>query len=193
MPVTVPAEEKIELPSQKQKDAVDTLKSAPSAVGRAIQNFGNAVGAKFGMETGEAQPSRPTSNVVPAPEVQTRVDNVQPMPAQIIGKRDPFRPFTLNVRSPRGNRVNLSPLERYELGQLKLVGVVWNIKEPNAVVEDSGGLGYVVKVGTPIGSNEGKVKAIQPEKIVIEEIEIDVFGAKKKIERSMRLAPEKAE
>jgi type IV pilus assembly protein PilP len=99
----------------------------------------------------------------------------------------------LNNRPSQQRRENLSPLQRYEVGQLKLVGVIWDVKEPNAMVEDSAGLGYVVRIGTPIGSNEGKVKAIQPAKIVIEEFEIDLYGAKKKIERTMRLAPEKAE
>jgi Tfp pilus assembly protein PilP len=48
-------------------------------------------------------------------------------------------------------------------------------------------------MGTPIGSNEGKVKRIQPGGILIEEFEIDLYGAKKKVERNMRLATEKAE
>jgi type IV pilus assembly protein PilP len=76
---------------------------------------------------------------------------------------------------------------------LKLVGAIWDIKQPNAIVEDSAGLGYVVRIGTPIGSNEGKVITIQPARLVIEEFQFDVYGAKKKIERSMRLEPEKAE
>jgi type IV pilus assembly protein PilP len=107
-------------------------------------------------------------------------------------KRDPFRPFTIDRPSERRRR-DRSPLERYELGQLKLVGVIWDIKQPNAIVEDAAGLGYVVKTGTPIGANEGKVKRIDPAGLVIEESEIDLFGSKKRVERNMRLATEKAE
>jgi Tfp pilus assembly protein PilP len=40
------------------------------------------------------------------------------------------------------------------------------------------GLGYVVKVGTPIGANDGKVKAIKPNEIIIEETYVDLFGKK---------------
>jgi Tfp pilus assembly protein PilP len=61
------------------------------------------------------------------------------------------------------------------------------------MIEDAAGLGYVVKMRTPIGANEGKVKRIQPGGILIEEFEIDLYGAKKKVERNMRLATEKAE
>lgn len=105
-------------------------------------------------------------------------------------RRDPFRPITLNVRSNTRRRENLSPLERVELGQLNLVGIVWDIKEPRAMVEDAAGLGYVVKVGTPIGSNDGTVKAIRRNQIVVEEFTDDIYGVRKKIDRSLNLATE---
>jgi type IV pilus assembly protein PilP len=110
-----------------------------------------------------------------------------------VGKRDPFRPITLNIRSNVRRRENLSPLERYELGQLKLVGVIWDTKNPTALVEDTTGLGYTVKLGTPIGANDGKVRAIKPGALVIEEDYIDLYGAKKKREVSMTLAVERSE
>jgi Tfp pilus assembly protein PilP len=79
------------------------------------------------------------------------------------------------------------------LGQLKLVGVVWHVKEPNAVIEDSVGLGYIIKIGTPIGANEGKVKTIRPNEVIVEEAYVDLFGAKKKREVSIKLSVEKTE
>ena len=87
-------------------------------------------------------------------------------------------------------RENLSPLERFELGQLKIVGIVWDIKEPRAMIEDSAGLGYVVKIGTPIGSNDGKVKTIHRDQIVIEENYTDAYGGQKKRDVRMRLSTE---
>ena len=106
------------------------------------------------------------------------------------GRRDPFRPITLNVRTNTRRRENLSPLERFEIGQLKLVGVVWSVKEPTALVEDSSGLGYMVKVGTPIGSNDGKVREVRRDSLIVEEFFVDLYGAKKRREVSMRLAVE---
>ncbi len=105
-------------------------------------------------------------------------------------RRDPFRPITLNVRSNTRRRENLSPLERLDLGQLNLVGIVWDIKEPRAMVEDSAGLGYVIKVGTPIGNNDGTVKAILRNQIVVEEFTDDIYGVRKKIDRSLNLPTE---
>ena len=83
-----------------------------------------------------------------------------------------------------------TPLERYEIGQLKLVGVVSDPKEPRAMIEDSSGLGYIVKVGTPIGPDEGKVRAIKRNEVVIEETYIDFYGARKVRQVSMRMAAE---
>jgi Tfp pilus assembly protein PilP len=119
----------------------------------------------------------------------------QPEPPRILSptKRDPFRPFTTNTRPSIRRRENLTPLERYDLGQLKLVGVIWDVKEPNAIVEDSAGLGYVVRVGTPIGANDGKVKLIKPSEIIIEETHVDIYGAKKKRDVNMVLHEEKAQ
>lgn len=170
---------------------MDKLRAAPEAVGKTLQALGKTVGAKLGMGSGEVKTEKPASENAPAPEKQNGESQAPAVP--VIGKRDPFRPFTLNRASGRRPPQNLSPLERYELGQLKLVGVIWDIKQPNAIVEDAAGLGYVVKTGTPIGANEGKVKRIQPAGLIIEEFEIDVFGSKRKVERSMRLATEKAE
>jgi Tfp pilus assembly protein PilP len=74
-----------------------------------------------------------------------------------------------------------------------LVAIIWDIKEPKAMVEDSAGLGYVVNIGTPIGMNDGKIKAITPKEIIIEEFYVDLYGAKKKRDVDMRLSVEKSE
>lgn len=184
------AQEKTETPSQKSKDAVDKLRSAPEAMGKTLHALGKSVGAKLGLAGGEEKTAKLTGEIAPTPDKEN--ESKAPV-GPVLSKRDPFRPFTLNrpVAGPRP--APRSPLERYELGQLKLVGVIWDIKQPNAIVEDAAGLGYVVRAGTPIGANEGKVKRIQPAGLIIEEFEIDVFGTKKKVERNMRLATEKAE
>jgi Tfp pilus assembly protein PilP len=61
------------------------------------------------------------------------------------------------------------------------------------MIEDSAGLGYVVKVGTPIGPNDGKVKAIKPDQIIVEETYLDLFGGKKRREVNIKLFVGRAE
>jgi Tfp pilus assembly protein PilP len=106
------------------------------------------------------------------------------------GKRDPFQPLPLRAQAKRRPRENLSPLERYDLGQLQLVGIVWDAKAPRAMVEDAAGLGYVVGVGTAIGPNDGKIKEIKPAEVVIEETYTDFYGARKNRRVSMKLVSE---
>ena len=79
---------------------------------------------------GEPQTAKPAPNgkIENSEGKSAPVEN--PQPATVVGRRDPFRPITLNLRTNVRRRENLSPLERFELGQLKLVGIIWTIKNP---------------------------------------------------------------
>jgi len=185
------AQEDLATPSQKTKEAVDKLLRAPSAVSKGLQSLGNTAKAHLrDAVTATKSTKADSERAAPAGE---RPDQPPASGIATLGRRDPFRPYTLTGRSIGRPRQNLSPLERYDLGQLKLVGVVWHVKEPNAVIEDSVGLGYIIKVGTPIGTNEGRVKAIKPSEVIVEEAYVDLFGAKKKRDVSMKLSVEKTE
>jgi type IV pilus assembly protein PilP len=108
------------------------------------------------------------------------------------GKRDPFRPpYMVGMRRGAAEAPK-TPLQRYELGQLKLVGVVWEQDEPKALIEDSAGLGYVVGRGALIGPNGGVVKRIEPDRLVVEEEFLDFYGRTRKREVPLELAPAEA-
>ena len=91
-----------------------------------------------------------------------------------IGRRDPFRPPQARTMAAAGG--DRSPLQRYEIGQLKLVAVIYDTSSPRAVVEDEAGLGYIVKLGTEIGVNGGIVRGIDRGRILVEEQSVDFFG-----------------
>ncbi|MGD9764050.1 MAG: pilus assembly protein PilP [Candidatus Binatia bacterium] len=91
-------------------------------------------------------------------------------------RRDPFRPFTLNLRPETQEEEILSPLQRYELPQLRLAGVVLDLLPPRAMLQDNSGMGFIVTPGTPIGRRHGVVKSIEPRRIVVEEIVLDYYG-----------------
>jgi len=95
-------------------------------------------------------------------------------PYDATGRRDPFRPFMLDLKADPPPHV--TPLQRYELGQLTVVGTVWEVSPPRGMVEDSMGMGYIVSVGTPIGRNGGVVTAIEPRQVVVEERVLDFYG-----------------
>lgn len=117
-------------------------------------------------------------------ELARAVEPAADLPYSASGRRDPFRP-------PRAGSVRSgepqTPLQRYEIGQLRLVAVIYDTREPRAVVEDGQGLGYIVKVGTPVGPNGGQVRDIQRGRVLITEDSVDFYGEHRLNEVAMEL------
>ncbi len=108
------------------------------------------------------------------------------------GKIDPFEPLfrekPVSVKEKKKKkRIPQTPLERIALSQLKLVGIIVASSGNRALVEESSGKGYVIKKGTYIGVNSGKVVQIKKEKVVVEEEFEDVFGKTKLRQREIKL------
>ncbi|MBX7143381.1 MAG: pilus assembly protein PilP [Oligoflexia bacterium] len=101
------------------------------------------------------------------------------------GKRDPFRPY--DIAPKQVNDASKTPLERYNLGELKLTAVLKGFDGPTAIVENAAGKGFSVKKGTKIGNNGGEVVEILPDKLLILETEIDFTGEKKTRTLELRL------
>ncbi|GAB4267272.1 MAG: hypothetical protein Kow0092_20560 [Deferrisomatales bacterium] len=97
-----------------------------------------------------------------------------------VGLRDPFQPFIkLEVKKKAKPQVFVpkTPLQRYAVEELRLVGILWARKgRAKALIEDPEGKGYVVSSGTLVGDRGGKVIEIRPEKVVIEERSVDLLG-----------------
>lgn len=112
----------------------------------------------------------------------------KPPPYDPVGKIDPFKPLfsdaptiettTANIPKvvKRKKRIPRTPLERIDLSQLKLVGIVRSSDVDRALVEEVNGKGYVVKKGTYIGVNAGKVVQILSDRIVVEEEVENILG-----------------
>jgi type IV pilus assembly protein PilP len=97
------------------------------------------------------------------------------------GLRDPFEPFIrLEEKKPQAKPqvfVPRTPLQRYALEEIRLVGVVW--AEGNrsvALVEDPEGKGYMVGGGVLIGDRGGRIIRIHPDRVDVEERFVDLFG-----------------
>jgi type IV pilus assembly protein PilP len=85
------------------------------------------------------------------------------------GRRDPFRPPVEGQpdrsRDARGRE--RGPLERFDLEQLKLEGIVWGLPNPWALVATPDGLGHRIRRGAPIGRDGGTVESIKPGEVVV--------------------------
>ena len=148
--------------------------------GGAVVALGLTLGA--GARAADTPPVRPeaTPAVMPAAPVDRDVAY------DPTGRRDPFRPPRVNQLLVGG--AERTPLQRYELTQLRLVAVIYDTRDPRAVVEDDGGLGYIIRVGTKVGLNDGVVRGIERGRVLVEEESVDFFGERRSSEVVLEMA-----
>ena len=104
------------------------------------------------------------------------------------GKPDPFKPFIQLTPVRDASRSGpLTPLQKYDISQLKLVAIISTPEGNIALIEDATGKGYFLKKGTWVGKNDGKVTKILKDKVIIEEVYQDIFGQTKTNEISLFL------
>ncbi len=87
------------------------------------------------------------------------------------GRKDPFTPFISEEvvqEEIKKAEQKLTGMQRFEPGQLTVVGIVFSDKGPVAMVQDSTGKGYVIEKGTKIG-RAGVVENIQANQVVIKQ------------------------
>jgi len=118
----------------------------------------------------------------PAPAPEPAAEALEPaFSYQPVGLRDPFEPFIrLDEPKPKTKPqvfVPRTPLQRYALEEIRLVGVMWAEGGRSvALVEDPEGKGYVVSGGVLIGDRGGKIIGIRPDRVDVEERFVDLFG-----------------
>ena len=116
------------------------------------------------------QASPPATPGTPAPALAEIVPTYDPR-----GKFDPFKPFLLTMRAggegSEAKKKPLTPLQKMALSEVQagLRAIVWGKMGNKALVEDATGKGYVLTVGTYVGQNDGIVKKILEDRIVVEE------------------------
>jgi type IV pilus assembly protein PilP len=102
------------------------------------------------------------------------------------GKPDPFKPFIQSAS--RGSRTApATPLQKFDISQLKLVAIISTSDGNIALVEDATGKGYFLRKGTWVGKNDGKVTKILKDTVIIQEVYQDIFGQTKTSEISLSL------
>lgn len=121
-------------------------------------------------------------------------------------RRDPFRPYgqaQLNPIVPvdlsddgKGSKgggttpppPNLgTPLQNYDISQFKLLGIIWNVKNPKAVIKDPLNKQHILYKYTKIGRNNGFVADIREGGVIIVEPAIGDNGMPAAVTRSLDL------
>ena len=150
-------------------------KAAPAKKAAPMEKMAPAAPAAVPMPTGPVgvpAPAASAGEAVAKGSMAPVPDDDRPFDP--TGRRDPFRPPRASAVTRTGEPP--TPLQRYEIGQLKLVAIIYDTTQPRAVVEDDQGLGYIVRVGTAIGANGGRVRDIERGRVLIEEDSVDFYG-----------------
>ncbi|OQW47188.1 MAG: hypothetical protein A4S09_15435 [Proteobacteria bacterium SG_bin7] len=86
------------------------------------------------------------------------------------GKRDPFQPYFGATELTPGAEIGpITFLQRFDLAELKLIGIIWDVTRPKAMILTPAGGVYVVEVNTKIGRNNAYIGAIREGEIVVVE------------------------
>lgn len=137
-----------------------------------------------------AQVAPPVKRAVPAPAAENKVPEAGPAdvaeatPAFVYdpaGRRDPFESLVaLKKQTGPSLDVPKTPLQSYELGQLRLIGVIVGKGQPRAMVVAPDGKSYILTKGIKVGKNDGVVKDISSDAVKVEEQFFEFTGEVRK-------------
>jgi type IV pilus assembly protein PilP len=115
------------------------------------------------------------------------------------GRRDPFKPYGQSQQSqvvipqkedreePEKPPMPTDPLQMYDVSQFRLVGIIWQVRNPKAVVRDPVGKMHLIYRETKIGRNSGFVASIREGEVLVVEPTVAENGMPSAITRSMIL------
>lgn len=150
-------------------------------------------GAATPEATPEAAVSPPPSQVPPPPAEETAFEggSVEPLPSapstpsasgnaamgilpempyDPSARRDPFKAFKpARLATDPSTKIQLEPLQRYELEKIEVVGILWDVRTPRAMLKDPEGAVHTVVKNSKVGRNEGFVAAIREGEVIVVE------------------------
>ena len=137
--------------------------------------FALAVAVAVAAACGGGEKADPNA-AKPAPQKVAKAEAAAPTAAAYhydpTDKVDPFKSY-IKRQITLDSTAEASPLERFDLSQLVVMGIIWGVDEPRALVRDPTGKGYIVRAGTPIGKNKGRILRIEDNKVVVKETYLD--------------------
>lgn len=94
---------------------------------------------------------------------------LEPFIYDVVNRRDPFQVFSDYIPADEGSQRAISPAQRFDLDQLKLVGVMWDVKDPKAMFVDPQQEVLVLGRDESIGNKNGYIAAIREGEVVVVE------------------------
>jgi len=94
------------------------------------------------------------------------------------GTRDPFSSPLSALVDVGEKGIPLTPLQRFDLNQLRLIGVIIGKGEPRAMVIAPDNKSFILKKGIKVGKNNGVVVGVTTNSVSVKEEYIDYTGDK---------------
>lgn len=111
--------------------------------------------------------------IAPPPAMSTSAPTVDAtdfpeMPYDPAARRDPFKAFRV-ARPVDPLKLILEPLQKFEIEKLQVIGILWDVRVPRAMIKDPDGAVHTVIKNSKVGRNEGFVAVIREGEIVVVE------------------------
>ena len=94
---------------------------------------------------------------------------LEPFIYDMINRRDPFLPYSDFIPVTDGPVRPTSPAQRFSLDELRLVAVMWDVKEPKAMFLDPKSEVLTLGRDESIGNRNGYIAAIREGEVVVVE------------------------
>jgi len=149
------------------------------------------------QEKSTPRPSRPAPKKAAVPKADKKQQNEtakveEKAPPEYVydatGRRDPFENPLQEFQAPVVAEEPLTPLQKFDLGQLRLIGVILGKGEPTAMVIAPDCKSFILKKGVKVGKNNGVVVKIDPAGVQIEEKYYDFTGEVRTNTKELRLS-----
>jgi len=132
--------------------------------------------AEVGSAVSDNKPAALTASAATTTEAETSIaTGTDDFIYDPTNKTDPFKSF-IATRAEKEKERAKTYLETLELSQLNVVVIVVSSRNRWAMVQDSKGVGHVIKEGTLIGTNSGVVYKISQDEIIVREEYKDFRG-----------------
>ncbi len=115
-------------------------------------------------------PTQPMTTAQASSGISELEGFLEPFIYDIVNRRDPFQAYAEYVPvEDSGPSRPISPAQRFELEQLQLIGIMWDIKDPKAMFVDPEKEVLVLGRDESIGNRNGYIAAIREGEVVVVE------------------------
>ena len=94
---------------------------------------------------------------------------IEPFLYDMRDRKDPFRPFFEEGGANNEGDFEgpLMPLQRYDIDEIRLIGIIWDVKEPKAMFMDPNSQIHILSREERIGRNNGYLAVIREGEVVV--------------------------